>query len=1335
MRRSLLVLGWILILTVPPAPALAPADGVLPVGADGKPLNFNFETGSLKDWTASGDAFRGQPIKGDTVYPRRNDMRSQHQGQYWIGTYERSGDGPQGTLTSVPFKVTHPWASFLVGGGPHETTCVELVRQDSNQVFSQTSGLEEENLRRAVIDLRPQLGKEIFIRLVDRHSGHWGHINFDDFRFHAVRPDYPARAVLPALPPPDLYRFAGLAPQKAAQAMTVPKGFEVKLFAGEPDVRQPIAFCLDDRGRLWVAEAYCYPVRRPDNEANDRILIFEDTDGDGVFDKRTVFLEHLNLVSGLEVGFGGVWIGAAPYLLFVPIKPGTDQPAGPPQVLLDGWAWQDTHETLNTFTWGPDGWLYGCHGVFTHSHVGKPGAPAAQRTPINAGIWRYHPTKHVFEVFAHGTSNPWGLDFNDRGQAFSEACVVPHAFHIIQGARYFRQAGNHFNPYTYADIATIADHLHYPGADPWAANNRSDSLGGGHAHCGTMIYLGGAWPAEFRDQWFMGNIHGRRINMDRLRTEGSGYIASHGPDFLLANDAWARFINLRYGPDGNAYLIDWYDQQACHTGDVKIWDRSNGRIYKICYQGTKPVHADLQALSDDDLVKLQLHPNDWFVRHARRLLQERGGSPAVHDALAQIAFHHKDETRRLRGLWALHAAGGLTDERVAQGLADTGAYVRAWTIQLALENGHASPALLSQLTDLAQHDPSPVVRLYLASGLQRLPGKQRWDILAALVAHSEDATDHNLPLMTWYAAEPLADLDPARALALGLRARGRLLEFMVRRISSSAEPERLANLVDALARSDAPDVQRAMLQGLHDALQGHRQVPMPARWPDALARLRHCRLPEVREQAQTLAVTFGDERAMKELRQTVASSRADFTERQKALDALLHAHDKQLPPLLHHLIADPALRGSAVRGLAAYDDPHTPEVLIAVFGSLSTQEKHAALGTLAARASYGKALLDAVAAHKIPAADVTPDLVRQLRNLHDPALDRRIADVWGVVRDTPIEKARLMAQYRKMLTARAPSPPDLSLGRALYAKTCGQCHVLFGTGGKVGPELTGSNRANLDYLLENILDPSAVIPKEYTVTRLELTDGRVITGIIREETAAAFTVITATETLTVPRAEVESTRATAESMMPEDQLKPFTEADVRALIAYLQSPAQVPILATADSVKDFFDGKDLTGWDGDAKLWQVDHGVIVGRGVGLKQDALLRSQMVTGDFRLTLKIKGSAGGVVFRGVLAPDGQMRGLGVSLGKDGVTVSEYPAGAPPHLANPAHFKDWNDLEIVVAGSHSRIYVNGGQCTERNDDSVFPERGMLALLLPAGASDLRIKDLHLEVLPNPRR
>ena len=341
--------------------------GVLPVGTDGKPLNLDFETGTLKDWTAEGDAFKGQPIKGDVVFARRNDNRSRHQGQYWIGGFEKVGDKPTGTLTSVPFKATHRWATFLVGGGPHEKeTCVEIVT--GKDVIFRASGLEEEDMRRVLVDLGPYQGKDIFIRIVDKHTGHWGHINFDDFRFHAMKPTIAERPKAQAAPMPDTYKFAGLKPEEAAKAMTVPEGFSVSVFAGEPDVHQPIAMCTDDRGRLWVVEGYVYPKRNPhpgpvipakaenpsptpprsgeglltppslpgkgagglgSSRFGDKILIFEDTDGDGKFDKKTVFFEGLNMVSGIELGFGGIWIGAAPYLIFIPHDLATDKAGSP----------------------------------------------------------------------------------------------------------------------------------------------------------------------------------------------------------------------------------------------------------------------------------------------------------------------------------------------------------------------------------------------------------------------------------------------------------------------------------------------------------------------------------------------------------------------------------------------------------------------------------------------------------------------------------------------------------------------------------------------------------------------------------------------------------------------------------------------------------------------------------------------------------------------------------------------------------------------------------------------------------------------------------------------
>lgn len=1327
------------------APSLHAADapqGIAPTGADGQTLNLDFETGTLDGWIATGEAFRGQPVRGDTVHARRGDSHSRHEGDFWIGSFEIAGDAPRGTLTSAAFKITHPFASFLIGGGQNGNAArVELVRKKDDHVLFKASGVDSEDLRPAIADLGENVGEEIFIRLVDNSGGGWGHINFDHFRFHATKPSFPGREAAGSL---DVIANAGLSPEEAARAMTVPEGFSVKLFAGEPDVHQPIAMALDDRGRLWVAEAYGYPVRVKDDQAADRILIFEDRDGDGRFDSKKVFADKLNLVSGLELGFGGVWVGSAPHLLFIPDADGDDVPDGTPQILLDGWGYQDTHETLNAFKWGPDGWLYGCHGVFTFSNVGKPGTPKDERTPINAGIWRYHPTEHKFEVFAHGTSNPWGVDFDDRGQAVCTACVIPHLFHIIQGARYHRQAGAHYERYTYDDIKTIADHVHWLGERPHAGNNRSDAAGGGHAHAGAMIYLGGDWPAEYRDRIFMNNIHGARINTDILKRRGSGLVGHHGPDFALANDSWSQILNLCYGPDGQAYMIDWYDNNQCHRREIEIHDRSNGRIFKVVYGDSKKIDVDLAGLDDAALVDLLTNENDWYVRHARRLLQERAHAGTVgadvSTRLMEMALAHPDETRRLRALWALHAVSGLTEARVAQLLASDSPFVRAWTIQLALQSGPPNDELLAQLVAMAKADDSPVVRLYLASAAQRVAIDQRADLVAALVAHGEDAGDHNLPLMYWYAAEPLAEPDMSRALAIaGGGDIPLVLEFMVRRVGAIGTPEALDTLVASLADCRDEARQLVYVRGINEALKGRRRVDMPVGWSAVAHALMAGKSPELRSLVQSLSVTFGDPEALAAVRELVANTDRDPAERRAALSALLAAKDPQLAAVLQRLVADEALRAEALRGLALYDDPKTAAVILAAYAGLTPSERRDALNTLAARAPYALALLDAIASGSVASSDVSADIVRQMRNLKSDEIETRLGEVWGTVRETSEDRAKLIAEYQKRLEKKPKNTPDAAHGRAIFVKTCAQCHTLFGTGGKVGPELTGSNRANLEYLLSNVLDPSALISKDYTATVIATTDGRVVTGIVRQEDEQAVTVLTANETIIIPQGEIDERQPSELSMMPDDIFKPLSDDDIRALIAYLASPTQVPMLATVDNATALFNGKDLTGWSGDTALWSVEEGELVGRSQRLDHNEFLASDLLAGDFRLKFKVKlaGNTGnsGVQFRSEQLEHGEIRGYQADIGAGwwGKLYEEHGRGLLWKESGEKHLRsgEWNDYEIVAVGDRIRTFLNGQPCVDLVDPP-GAKRGIFALQLHSGpATEVRFKDFQLEVNP----
>ena len=560
-----------------------------------------------------------------------------------------------------------------------------------------------------------------------------------------------------------------LKPDEAIAKMTIPDGFEVKAFVAEPDIGEAIAFCFDFRGRLWTLENYNYQTRKAHSvDKRNRIQIFEDVDGDGVFDKKKTFTDNLTFSSGFAVGMGGVYIGMPPELIFIPDANGDDIPDGPPEVLLDGWGIQDRHETLNSFIWGPDGWLYGCHGVFTQSRVGRPGDKDEDRQFIDGGIWRFHPQSKEFEIFAEGLSNPWGFDFNDMGQGFATCCVIPHLFHVVQGGVYHKQSKQNVNLFVYDNIKTIRDHTHKS------------------AHGGARFYLADVFPEKYRDQLFMCNIHEHAVLIDYMVPKGSSFIGKHGDDFLPTNDlAWVGF-SVDTGPDGGIYILDWHDQNICGN-EIKF--ANSARVYRIMPKGVKgPKPFDLEKLSDIELAEMQAHSNDWYVRQSRAILQHRTilgklNKSSVHAKLQSMQSNAKTVGKQLRALWALHVTDGITQENALSLLDDTEQYIRAWTIQLLAEDKNLSGVLRSKFAEMAKSEKSPVVRLYLASALQRMPYDQRWNILESLSKYSEDKEDNNIPRMLWLALEPMVVEHPQKALQLAASsALPRLQEFTPRRL-------------------------------------------------------------------------------------------------------------------------------------------------------------------------------------------------------------------------------------------------------------------------------------------------------------------------------------------------------------------------------------------------------------------------------------------------------------------------------------------------------------------------------------------------------------------------
>ena len=980
----------------------------------------------------------------------------------------------------------------------------------------------------------------------------------------------------PALPPgpvervqPGAYK-SGQTAADAIKTMSLPKGFQVSLVAAEPKVVQPIAMCFDERGRLWVVEGMSYPKKRPDGTGPDRILILEDVKKDGSYSKVTVFKDGLNLVSGIEVGHGGVWVGAAPEFLFIPKD--ADDKAGKPVVLLDGWGFQDTHETLNSFVWGPDGWLYGNHGVFTHSVVGKPGAPDTKRVKINAGVWRFHPTRHIFEVFAEGTSNPWGLDYNARGEFFNTACVIPHLYHILPGARYQRQAGQHFNPFTYDDIKTIADHAHYAGGrihkpDPLKIPETTDAVGGGHAHSGLAIYNGDNFPEAYRGMLIFGNLHGHRLVSDQVEAAGSGFVGHHGNDFLRSNDATFIPVSQRVGPDGALYLSDWSDVQVCHNNTQEIWDRTNGRIYRVSFGNPVSRARDLGALADAELVEVALaDANEYFVRQARKVLAERGLagvriSGESREKLRSVLTSEADPLRRLRALWILQSANLLDDALLAASLKDADPSVRGWSVRLIAQQWTAG---VPALAELAKSESSVQVRRELASALSYLPLSQRAAIAEPLLARAEDAKDHNIPLLLWYGIEPLVGADAARGLALAAISRHpQTTDFIYRRLASDA---RARAQVLALALREQDTARRAPL--VARVVEGVRQsgsFSAPEGWAALVAALRQGASPELLANLNELDALTGDEASRAYYRAHLADEKAPLPARQRALAVLVASRDRAAALVIHQVFAEkttPSFRRALIQALATVGDAASPAVLLGHFGVFSPEQLNDAVAALAGNAAGGKALLAAVAAGKADKALLSPLVVRQLKSLGDQELDAQLTAIVGVVNATKADFAKNKAKYEAMLTPVAVRKGDIAAGRQLFTSACGICHTFGTVGNLVGPGLAGSNIGKLDYFLENVLNPNGVIGKDYQLNVFKLKSGATMSGIVQFEDAQSFRlVMPGGAKFTVAKGEVEKRETLPMSLMPEGLLDALTKNQVINLVAYLQNPDGFPASA------------------------------------------------------------------------------------------------------------------------------------------------------------------------------
>lgn len=652
---------------------------------------------------------------------------------------------------------------------------------------------------------------------------------------------------------------------------------------------------------------------------------------------------------------------------------------------------------------------------------------------------------------------------------------------------------------------------------------------------------------------------------------------------ITSADPWFRGIDLASGPDGGVYILDWSDIGECHERDGI--HRTSGRIFKVLYGHPQPLPPfDLGTASDAALVAHLGDGEEWFSRMARQVLQGRAAAgvlgAGVRERLsAQLA--DGPLRNRLRALWALHATGGGSTNRLIALLGDPEEALRIWAIRLLSDDwplrtdssssppvASLPPGLGAALRACAEGETSPRVRLALASCLQRLPLGERAAIVRPLLAHGEDAGDHNLPLMLWFGIKDLAETHAEDLARLACGSRIPLIaRFVARRFGEDAESRPAAlDCLLVLASHGSGVLQAAIINGLGEALAGWRRCAKPVSWDAFRAALVvHVAAdadPTILERCSHLDTLFGSGQALTELIQVALDQTRPTALRRTALKAVIDSRPAELRTLCETLLEDQEINDEAVRGLALFDDPAIAQALIKRYRSgFHNEMRPAVIAALVSRPSFARVLLDRIGdgPDQIPRSALSAFDVRQLRACGDAGLNRQLTQVWGVQRDSPTALADEIRAWTATLTPAALAAGNRNQGRQVFVQVCSLCHRLYGEGGTLGPDLTGSGRSNLAFLLESIVDPSAVVAADFRYVMATLSDGRVVTGVIKARSPRTLTIQSMTGVEIIEQGQITQLNELAQSPMPEGLLRSLSQTQVIDLIAYLMGPDQVPL--------------------------------------------------------------------------------------------------------------------------------------------------------------------------------
>lgn len=961
-------------------------------------------------------------------------------------------------------------------------------------------------------------------------------------------------------------------PADSLKQFTVPEDLKIESVLAEPHVKQPIFQNFDERGRMWVINYLQYPYPEglrvlskdkhhrsvydkvplppPHHDRGaDKITIHEDTNGDGIYDKHKTFVDGLNIASSFVKGRGGVWVLNPPYLLFYPDKDNDDVPDGDPVVHLEGFGMEDTHSVVNSLRWGPDGWLYSSQGSTVSGKVKKPGQKESEAVQsLGQLIWRYHPEKQIYEIFAEGGGNAFGVEFDDKGRLYSgHNGGNTRGFHYTQGSYYQKGFGKHgplSNPYAFGYFQAMKH-----AKVPRFTHN-------------FIIYEADTLPKKYRGHLFgIEPLQGRIVESE-ITADGSSYQTKDLQHPVVTSDKRFRPVDIKLGPDGAIYFCDMYEEHIAHLqhyeGNVA---KKDGRIYRLTAKDAKPIAPfDLGKKSSLELIDVLDHPNKWYRQQALRLFGDRKYASVI-PALKEKLFA-ADGQSALEALWALNLSGGLDEGAAEKALKHSDPFVRAWTIRLLCDENGVPAKIGEQLIALALTEPHVQVRSQLASSSKRLPAETGLPIAFNLLSRSEDLDDVHVPLILWWSLEERAGKDREALLAYFEKpevwqyplVEKYILERMMRRYASTGSRNDL--MICARLLESAPEKSHAeiLMSGFETAMKGRSQASFPKELVNAMSKYGG--------QSMTLGMRQGDQAAIDKALKIVADPKAD---NQKRLDLIQILGEVKVPasvPALLDIIrnsSDLQMQIAAIGALQQYPDSKIGSVVTAQYPVMSDDLRSAAQTLIAMRKPWALEFLTAIDAGKINKETVSTETARKMTVYSDPQISDLISKHFGSISGATTEEMQRLIAVNQQLLQNSKEQPDRYAGEKLFQKNCGKCHKLFGEGGEIGPDLTPFKRDDVNRMLVNIINPSAEIREGFETYLVITEDGRTVNGFLADQDNNVIVIRSADgQSITVERENIDEMLPQKKSLMPEGLMDKLTEKEIRDLFSYLRSSQPLP---------------------------------------------------------------------------------------------------------------------------------------------------------------------------------